>query len=122
MKDTETVNHPEIPDTSNSSNYSSSSETVTLDEWLNYLMEYSYKYGKGEIPSSENPPLIIARQAKAAITKLFEQTAESAKPEHAIITDDEMGIDRARKSAANHAIDLYERNLLQALSNSGKDK
>ena len=42
-----------------------------LDEQLNYLMEYSYKYGRDEIPSSEDPPLIVARQAKQAIQSLI---------------------------------------------------
>jgi len=43
----------------------------TLDEILNNLMEYSYKYGAGEIPMSENPPLIIAREAKQQIQALI---------------------------------------------------
>ena len=86
-----------------------------LDEQLNYLMEYSYKYGRCEIPSSENPPLIIARQAKQAITSLMKELVAGAKPAKAIIPDGEMGIDRARKSAANHAIKEFEQNLLKAL-------
>ena len=38
-----------------------------LDELLNHLMQYSYDYGSGNIPTSENPPLIIARQTKRAL-------------------------------------------------------
>ena len=54
-------------------------------------------------------------QAKQAITSLIKELVADAKPEHAVISDDEMGIDRARKSAANHAIDHFEQNLLKAL-------
>lgn len=41
--------------------------TQELDELLERLMQYSYNYGSGNIPTSENPPLIIARQTKQAI-------------------------------------------------------
>ena len=52
-----------------------------LGEQLNYLMEYSYKYGRCEIPTSENPPLIIARQTKQAITSLAKELVAEAMPE-----------------------------------------
>ena len=55
------------------------------------------------------------RQNKAAITSLIKELVEEAKPAMAIISDEEMGIDRARKSAANNAIDQFEQNLLKAL-------
>ena len=54
-------------------------------------------------------------QAKQAITPLFKELVAEAKPARAIISDDELGIDRARKSAANHAIDEFEQNLLKEL-------
>ena len=53
--------------------------------------------------------------AKQAITSLIKELVVEAKPARAVISDDEMGIDRARKSAANHAIDQFEQNLLKAL-------
>ena len=49
------------------------------------------------------------------ITSLIKELVAEAKPARAIISDDEMGIDRARKSAANHAIDQFEQNLLKVL-------
>jgi len=54
-------------------------------------------------------------EAKQALTSLIKELVAEAKPARAIISDDEMGIDRARKSAANHAIDQFEQNLLKAL-------
>lgn len=41
--------------------------TKLMSEALNELMEYSYRYGKGEIPTSENPPLLIARKVQDKI-------------------------------------------------------
>ena len=55
------------------------------------------------------------KEAKQAITSLIKELVAEAKPARAVISDDEMGIDRARKSAANHAIDQFEQNLLKAL-------
>ncbi len=52
------------------------------------------------------------KQALASLTK--EMVAE-AKPKRAVIHYDELGIDRARKSAANSALDRFEQNLLKAL-------
>ena len=52
---------------------------------------------------------------KQALTSLYKELVAEAKPARAVISDDEMGIDRARKSAANHAIDQFEQNLLKAL-------
>ena len=54
-------------------------------------------------------------ESKQATTSLFKELVAEAKPAMAVISDDEMGIDRARKSAANHAIDQFEQNLLKAL-------
>ena len=96
-----------------------------LDEQLNYLMEYSYKYGRCEIPSSENPPLIIARQAKQAITSLMKELVAEAKeqlPTSEQLTTKsgyhvpgkmygyKLGLHDARE-----AIDQFEQNLLKAL-------
>ena len=98
-----------------------------LDEQLNYLMEYSYKYGKCEIPSSEDPPLIIARQAKQALTSLYKELVAEAKPDdflpkghqpdaclnHVRYTSACCGCQKQR--ARNYAIDEFEQNLLKAL-------
>lgn len=54
-------------------------------------------------------------RAKLSLTSLIKELVEEAKPAMAIISDEEMGIDRARKSAANNAIDQFEQNLLKAL-------
>ena len=54
-------------------------------------------------------------RAKQAITSLIKELVAEAKPARAVISDDEMGIDRARKSAANSAIDQFEQNLLKVL-------
>ena len=49
-----------------------------LDEILNHLMQYSFDYGKGKIsPISNDPPLIVARQAKQQLLALIEQTKKS---------------------------------------------
>jgi hypothetical protein len=67
----------------------------------------------GGLTSVDRRKLIAeAKQAHASLTK--ELVAE-AKPARAVISDDEMGIDRARKSAANSAIDHFEQNLLKGL-------
>ena len=98
-----------------------------LDKQLNYLMEYSYKYGKGEIPSNENPPLIIARGVKQAITSLIKELVAEAKlkdyvPEghepnaclnHKEYTSACCGCQKQK--ARNHAIDEFEQNLLKEL-------
>ena len=59
-----------------------------IDEILNNLMEYSYKYGAGEIPTSKNPPLIIAREAKQQIEALITEARidENKMYVHAIET------------------------------------
>lgn len=54
-------------------------------------------------------------ETKQAITSLIKELVAEAKPARAVISDDEMGIDRARKSAANSAIDHFEQNLLKGL-------
>lgn len=54
-------------------------------------------------------------EAKQALTSLIKELVAEAKPSMAIISDEEMGIDRARKSAANNAIDQFEQNLLKEL-------
>jgi len=54
-------------------------------------------------------------EAKQAFTSLTKELVAEAKPARATISDDEMGIDRARKSAANNATDQFEQNLLKAL-------
>ena len=79
-----------------------------LDEQLNYLMEYSYKYGKGEIPSNENPPLIIARGVKQAITSLIKELVAEAKPARVHGTTVSSG-------QFNRGVSAYEQNLLKAL-------
>ena len=53
--------------------------------------------------------------AKQAITSLIKELVAEAKPAMATISDDELGVDRARKSAANQAINQFEQNLLKAL-------
>ena len=51
-----------------------------LDEILNHLMQYSFDYGKGKIsPISNDPPLIIARQAKQQLLTLIEQREREAR-------------------------------------------
>lgn len=57
----------------------------------------------------------LESEAKQAITSLTKELVAEAKPANATISDDEMGIDRARKSAANYAIDQFEHNLLKEL-------
>ena len=52
--------------------------TQELDEILNDLMEYSHSYGKGDIPSSENPPLIEARKAKQALLDWHNKQVKNA--------------------------------------------
>ena len=52
--------------------------TQELDELLDRLMQYSYDYGSGNIPMSENPPLIIARQTKQAILDWYNKQVEEA--------------------------------------------
>lgn len=44
-----------------------------LDDLLNEFMEYTYKYAKGDIAMSENPPLLLARKAKQAIQQHEQQ-------------------------------------------------
>ena len=82
-----------------------------LDEQLNYLMEYSYKYGRCEIASSEDPPLIIARQAKQAINSLIKELVAEAKPEK---FNDELNYSTYGEGH-DTAIDQFEQNLLKAL-------
>ena len=90
-----------------------------LSEQLNYLMEYSYKYGRGEIPLNEVPPLIIARGTKQAITSLTRELVAEAKPEKRTPGYYSDSIDLySRQCAANSwnkAIDEFEQNLLKAL-------
>ena len=81
-----------------------------LDEQLNYLMEYSYKYGRCEIPSSENPPLIIARQAKQAFTSLIKELVAEAKPKYQAFTRDMVS-----RGEVKRTIDEFEQNILKAL-------
>ena len=50
-----------------------------IDEILDYLMQYSFDYGAEKIPTSENPPLIIARQAKHQLLALIEQREREAR-------------------------------------------
>ncbi len=69
----------------------------------------------GELGITWEDPDIVTPDTKQAITSLIKELVAEAKPARAIISDDEMGIDRARKSAANHAIDQFEQNLLKAL-------
>ena len=98
-----------------------------LGEQLNYLMEYSYKYGRCEIPTSENPPLIIARQTKQAITSLIKELVAEAKPEdytpeghhpdaclnHEKYTSACCGCQKQR--ARLYAINQFEQNLLKEM-------
>lgn len=57
----------------------------------------------------------INGRLKQAITSLTKELVAEAKPKRAVIHYDELGIDRARKSAANSALDRFEQNLLKAL-------
>lgn len=86
-----------------------------LDEQLNYLMEYSYKYGRCEIPSSENPPLIIARQAKQAITSLYKELVAEAKPVEYVSYDATDPLKRGRQIGYDEAVRKFEQNLLKGL-------
>ena len=86
-----------------------------LDEQLNYLMEYSYKYGRCEIPSSEDPPLIVARQAKQAITSLIKELVAEAKPERKSTEDYGSWEDGHRNAGWNKCLDQFEQNLLKEL-------
>ena len=83
-----------------------------LAEQLNYLMEYSYKYGQGVIPSSEDPPLIVARQAKQALISLLKELVAEAKPELPALLagSNDIGVIMYKKGA-----DEFEQNLLKAL-------
>ena len=56
-----------------------------------------------------------ANEAKQALTSLTKEMVAEAMPEWAVISDNEMRIDRARKSAANYAVYQFEQNLLKAL-------
>ena len=93
--------------------------TQGLDEILDRLMQYSYDYGSGNIPTSENPPLPIARQAKQAITSLMKELVAEAKPgkyssgEYILNVDDIGEVDGYE--GHNQAIDQFEQNLLKAL-------
>ena len=95
---------------------------VELDELLDRLMQYSYDYGSGNIPTSENPPLLIARQAKQAITSLMKELLEEAKPEvyketwyNKYIITPEQELLESQKRQYNRGIDEYEQNVLKAL-------
>lgn len=50
-----------------------------IQEILAHLMDYSFDYGKGIIPSSENPPLLIARKATKDILALFQSETDKAR-------------------------------------------
>ena len=50
-----------------------------IDEILDHLMQYSFDYGAEKIPTSDDPPLIIARQAKQQLLALIEQKYGSHK-------------------------------------------
>ena len=92
-----------------------------LAEQLNYLMEYSYKYGKGEIPLNEDPPLIIARGAKQSITSLTKELVAEAKPHKRLPDDSPTADEDLVNYGYNQAINQFEQNLLKALSSSGKE-
>ena len=81
--------------------------------------QFGYYTGGGPdehfVSIDENWLEAALNDTEAAITSLIKELVAEAKPARAIISDDEMGIDRARKSAANHAIDQFEQNLLKAL-------
>ncbi len=61
------------------------------------------------------PMKSIVHEEAQAITSLTKEMVAEAKPKRAVIHYDELGIDRARKSAANSALDRFEQNLLKAL-------
>lgn len=86
--------------------------TQELDEILGRLMQYSYDYGSGNIPTSENPPLLIARQAKQAITSLIKELVEEAKPSYKPISKYAASI---YNQGFNQAVEEYEQNVLKAL-------
>ena len=66
---------------------------------------------------SNDPQAYVAgiEDTKQALTSLTKELVAEAKPAMATISDDELGVDRARKSAANQAINQLEQNLLKAL-------
>ncbi len=87
-----------------------------LEEAL--LMLTNAAYAKG----NEDPrqvlsgvPRVTTADTKQAIASLTKELVAEAKPKRAVIHYDELGIDRARKSAANSALDRFEQNLLKAL-------
>lgn len=82
-----------------------------LDDVLQNLSWKQHELGaKGLIPLSKHE-----YEAKQAITSLTKELVAEAKPKiRAVIHYDE-AIDRARKSAANSALDRFEQNLLKAL-------
>ena len=83
-----------------------------LAEQLNYLMEYSYKYGQGVIPSSEDPPLIVARQAKQALISLLKELVAEAKPGTWVDPED---TDDLEWQGYVNGVEHFEQNLLKAL-------
>ena len=86
------------------------------NERLDELMPCDCKFLKGFAWRKGDPcEGCINGMLKQATTSLFKELVAGAKPARAVISDGEMGIDRARKSAANHAIDQFEQNLLKAL-------
>ena len=92
---------------------------VELDELLDRLMQYSYDYGSGNIPTSENPPLLIARQTKQAITSLMKELVAEAKPAKYSSGEYILNVDGIGEvdghEGHNQAIDQFEQNLLKAL-------
>jgi len=50
-----------------------------LQKQLCLLMDYSYDYGTGKMPSSENPPLLVARKVKQSILSLIHQAEIKAR-------------------------------------------
>lgn len=94
-------------------------ETVTLDK-IAQIHHDLWESAQGR------EPRITKHKATMAIIKLFEQAVESAKPNHERVGTNPNTEERKMKAmwnrGHNRGIDQYEQNLLQALSNSGKQQ
>lgn len=57
-----------------------------LDDLLNSFMEYTYSYAKGDIPMTENPPLLLARKTQQAIKEhIAKERAQAVEPYYELI-------------------------------------
>lgn len=106
-------------------------ETVTLDSIFD---DYKKHAGWAQLISSNPDDTRTEETLKAAIIKLFEQAIESAKPalKEKTASTEFTTWDRKTKIVKtwesekdpgfNEGVNLFEQNLLQALSTSGKEE